>query len=276
MKITLRSVLALLLLLSTAFLRAQGPPPNPVVVVPDGRTETDSIPGNTSNVYLFSTLPGHSYSIEQSRGLNQPTVPMFVSAGCPGPFFGTPVNDTSSMDPAVTLNTGFGQQRQREAFACTGPIYPAILPGQASIMIYNSSPTPYTFSITVTDTTLFSAKWGAGVNSDTFWTFTNTSSAPVNISINALDTNGFAQFFPGLPPPGNSMSVAPGAVLSIDTTQIPPQFRTNPPGGAPLGGSVRVTEDGPPGAILATAAIVTNAASPTPTTESVKIAPKHH
>src|SRR5215831_20696690 len=106
MKITLRSVFALFLLLSPALLPAQGI--TSVVVVADGRTETDSIPGNTSNVYLFSTLPGHSYSIEQSRGLNQPTVPMFVSAGCPGPFFGTPVNDTSSMDPAVTLNTGFG------------------------------------------------------------------------------------------------------------------------------------------------------------------------
>jgi hypothetical protein len=273
MKITLRSLLALFLLLSPALLLAQAF--NSVVVVPDGRTETDSIPVNTSSVYLFSTLAGHSYSIEQSRGLNQPTLPMFVFAGCPGPFFGTLVNDTSSMDPAVTLNTGFGQQRQREAFACTGPVYPAVGTGQANIMIYNSGPTPYTFSITVTDTTLYSAKWGAGINSDTFWTFTNTSSAPVNISIVTLDTNGFAQFFPGLPNPNNSMSVAPGAVLSVDTTQIPSQFRTNPPGGTPLGGSVRVTEDGPPGAILATAVIVTNAGSPTPTTESVKIAPKH-
>lgn len=273
MKITLRGVLALFLLLSPALLRAQGS--NVVVVVPDGRTETDSIPVNTSNVYLFSTLAGHSYSIEQSRGLNQPTLPMFVFAGCPGPFFGTSVNDTSLMDPAVALNTGFGQQRQREAFACTGPVSPSMSPGQSNIMIYNSSPTPYTFSITVTDTTLCSAKWGAGINSDTFWTFTNTSSAPVKISINTLDTNGFAQFFPGLPNPGNFMSVAPGALVSVDTTQIPFPFRSNPPGGVPLGGSVCVTEDGPPGAILATEAIITNAGSPTPTTESVRIAPKH-
>jgi hypothetical protein len=274
MKITLRSVLGLLLLLSPALLRAQMGY-NSVVVVPDGRIETDSVPANTSSVYLFSTLPGHSYSIEQSRGLSQPTLPMYVFAGCPGPFMGNAVNDTSSMDPAVALNTGFGQQRQREAFACTGPVFPSMTPGQASIMINNFNPAPYTFSITVTDTTLLSAKWAATINSDTFWTFTNTSSAPVNISINTLDATGFAQFFPGLPFPGNSTSIAPGAVLSIDTTQIPPEFRANPPGGTPLGGSVRVTEDGPPGAILATATIVTNAGSPTPTTESVKIAPKH-
>jgi hypothetical protein len=273
MKIPLRSLLALFLLLSPALLRAQGP--NSVVLVPDGRTETDSIPVNSNSMYVFSTLAGHSYSIEQSRGLNQPTLPMFVLGGCPGPFFGNLIIDTSFMDPAVALNTGFGQQRQRQAFACTGPVYPSVGTGQASIMINNPSPTPYTFSISVTDTTLYSAKWLAGIDSDTFWTFTNTSSAPVHISIVTLDNNGFGQFFPGLPNPNNSMSIAPGTVLSVDTTQIPPEFRTDPPGGAPLGGSVRVTEDGPPGAILATAAIVTNAGSPTPSTESVKIAPKH-
>src|SRR5215472_2038053 len=115
MKITLRSVFALFLLLSPALLPAQGI--TSVVVVADGRTETDSIPGNASSVYLFSTLPGHSYSIEQSRGLNQPTLPMFVFPGCPGPF-GPAARDTSSMDPAVDINNGLGPQRQREAFAC--------------------------------------------------------------------------------------------------------------------------------------------------------------
>ena len=273
MNITLRSLLGLILLLSPALSHAQGSNFVVVSVVPDGRTETDSIAPNTDNVYLFSTLPGHSYSIEQSRGLNRPTLPMLVSQACPGPF-GTPVNDTSSMDPAVDLNTGLGQQRQREAFACPGPVYPSVTPGQASVTIYNSSSTPYVFSITVTDTTLYSAKWGAGTNSDTFWTFSNTSSAAVNISINVLDSNGFAQQFPGLPNQG-SVSIAAGATLSVDTTQIPPQFRTNPPGGAPLSGSVRVTEDGPPGAILAKAAIITNGGGPTPTIETVKFAPRN-
>src|SRR5215470_13533918 len=118
MKITFRSVLALYLLLSPALLRAQMGF-NSVVVVPDGRTETDSVPANSSSVYLFATQPGHSYSIEQSRGLSQPTLPMYVFAGCPGPFFGVNINDTSSMDPAVAYIQGFGQQRQREAFSCT-------------------------------------------------------------------------------------------------------------------------------------------------------------
>src|SRR5215469_1607893 len=189
MKISVRNLLGFVLLLSPALLHAQGN--NVVVVVPDGRTEADSVPANTNNVYLFSTLPGHSYSIEQSRGLNRPTLQMYVSPGCPG-FFGSSVNDTSSMDPAVDLNTGLGQQRKRQAFACPGPVYPSIPPGQASINIYNSSPTPSAVSITVTDTTLYSAKWAAGSNSDTFWTFTNTSSAAVNISLNVLDSSGFA------------------------------------------------------------------------------------
>jgi hypothetical protein len=271
MKLTVRSLLAVFLLLSSGLLRAQGI--SAVVVVPDGRTETDSIPINSSTTYLFSTLPGHSYSIEQSRGLSQPTLPMFVGPACPNSP-GGPIDDTSTMDPAVNINTGLGQQRQREAFACLGPVFPSIPPGQASVMIYNSSPAPYTFSLTVIDTTLQSPKWKAGVSSDTFWTFTNTSSAPVNISMNFVDTNGYAAPLPGLPNPG-PMTVAPGATLSVDTTQIPQQFRSNPPGGVLLGGSVRVTEDGPPGAILATAAIVTNANSPTPSTETVKFEPRH-
>ena len=198
---------------------------------------------------------------------------MNVYAGCPNSY-GVQVNDTSSMDPAVNINTGYGQQRQREAFACPGPVFPSMPPGQASVFIFNSSPAPYSFTLTVIDTTLQSAKWRASINSDTFWTFTNSSSAPVNISMNFVDNNGYAEPLPGLPNPG-PMSVAPGATLSVDTTQIPQQFRINPPSGPPLGGSVRVTEDGPPGAILATAAIVTNANSPTPTTETVKFEVKH-
>lgn len=268
MKITFRGLLVLILWISPAILYAQGN--NILVVVPDGRTETDTVAVNTTNVYLFSTLPGHSYSIEQSRGLNRPTLPMSVQPACPGPF-GTPVNDTSSMDPAVDLSTGLGQQRQRTAFACPGPVYPSAMPGQASVMISNSTSTPYTFSISVSDTTLYSAKWAAGTNSDTFWTFTNTSSGAVNISINVLDSNGYSQPFPGFPSQG-SVSIAAGATLSFDTTQIPSQFRTNPSIG-PLSGSVRVTEDGPPGVILATSTITSSGA--TPTIETVKFAPRH-
>jgi hypothetical protein len=276
MKLTLRSLLPLLLLFSPLLSYGQGY--NLVGVVPDGRTETDTIAPNTTGEYLFSTLAGHSYSIEQSKGLSQPTLPMYVFPGCPSPY-GISIIDTTFMDPAVDLNLGFGQQRQRDAFACPGPVSPPMPPGQPvtsgqSLITFNNfNATPYTFSITVTDTTLFSAKWGAGTNFDTFWTFTNTSSAPVNIGINVLDINGSSQFIPGLPFPGSSMNIPPGAMLSVDTTQIPPQFRANPP--VPLTGTVRVTEDGPPGAILATETIVTNAGSPAPTVETVKLAPKH-
>jgi len=148
------------------------------------------------------------------------------------------------------------------------------MPTQAFIMINNTSSTPYAFSLTVTDTTLRSPKWAVGITSDTFWTFTNVSSAAVNITVNPLDTNGFAEMFPGFPVPGSSMSIQPGATLSIDTTQVPQWVRTNPPGGIPLAGSVLVTEDGPPGAILAAATIV-NSAGPTPTIETVKFDLRH-
>src|SRR5215472_2031257 len=272
MKITLRSLFVVLLLLSPALLPAQNF--NQVIVVPDGRTETDSIAVNNNNSYAFTTRPGHSYSIEQSRGLNQPILQMTVFPGCSGSYGTVPsVNDTSAMDPAVNINFGSGQQRQRMAFACPGPVFPPAPfnppPSQAFIMINNTSPAPYAFSLTVTDTTLQSPKWTAGITSDTLWTFTNVSSAAVNISLNALDAYGNSEMFPGFPTPGSSISIQPGATISIDTTQVPQWLRTNPPGGPPLLGSVLVTEDGPPGAILAAATIVNNA-GPTPTIETVK------
>lgn len=272
MNVTLRSLLPLFLVLPAGLVHAQGC--NIEMVVPDGRTETDSIPANGCTAYVFTTLSGHSYSVEQSRGLNRPTIFMAVGPSCPNNSSFS-MNDTSTMDPAVNINTGSGQQRQRVAFACTAPVNPSAQPGQASATINNSGSAPYTFSLTVTDTTLQSPKWRAGANCDTFWTFTNLSSAPVNISINVLDVNGNPFPAPGLPNPGN-ISIAPGASISLDTTQIPQQFRTNPPPGTTLSGSVRVTEDGPPGAILAAAAIVTNAGGPTPTTETVKFEPNRH
>jgi hypothetical protein len=283
MKITLRRLIVVLVLLSPALLRAQMNF-SQAIVVPDGRTETDSIPVGNNNSYLFAAFAGHSYSIEQSRGLNQPTLPttgqptlqMTVFPGCSN-FF-VPVNDTSAMDPAVNLSTWPAQQRQRLAFVCPGPIFPPApfnppASNQAMIMINNTSPAPYAFSLTVTDTTLRSPKWTAGITSDTFWTFTNVSSAAVNISLNALDAFGNSAMFPGLPPPGSSMSIQPGQLVSIDTTQVPQWARTNPPGGPPLVGSVLLAEDGPPGAIQATATIVNNA-GPTPTIETVKFEPR--
>jgi len=267
MKLTVRGLLTLFLLLAPVLLLAQG---NKIlVVVPDGRSEADSIPVNTGATYLFSVLPGHSYSIEQSRGLNSPTLPMWAAPSCPSPY-GISISDTSTMDPAVTINTGFGQQRQRLAFTCPGPVNPYGPPGQSSVMIYNSSGATYTFSISVIDTTLLSAKWKAGTNSDTFWTFTNTTSAPVNISINLVDTNGFPQFLPN--PGPTPITIAPGATYSTDTTQIPPFLRTTP-NGVPLSGSILVGQNGPPGAILATAVIVTNSGTGS-STDTVKFEPK--
>ena len=270
MKNALRSLLMFLLLFSPALLLAQGN--NLFVVVPDGRTETDSILPNMGTTYVFSTMQGHSYSVEQTRGLMSPTIQMWIGPTCPGPF-GMTLVDTSQMDPAVTLNIGSGQQRQRLAFVCPGPIYPNpnSPPGQASATIFNFGGSPYNFSLSVVDTTLFSPKWKAGPNSDTFWTFINTSSAPVNIWINAVDTFGYSQYLPNIGP--NPITIAPGATYSTDTTQIPPFLRTLP-NGTPLSGSVLVGQNGPPGAILASAVIETNFGGPAPSTETVKFEPK--
>src|SRR5579859_3467706 len=100
MKAKFCSLFACLVLFLPTLLKAQGN--NILTVVPDGRQGSDSIPPNTGTSYLFSPQPGHSYSVEQSRGLNRPTMPMWVASGCPGNY----PADTSTMVPAVTLNTG--------------------------------------------------------------------------------------------------------------------------------------------------------------------------
>jgi hypothetical protein len=119
---------------------------------------------------------------------------------------------------------------------------------------------------------LFSPKWKAGPDSDTFWTFTNISSAPVNIWVNLVDANGGSVYLPN--PGPNPITITPGATYSTDTTQIPPFLRNMPPNGAPLSGSVVTGQNGPPGAILATAVIVTNSGGPAPSTETVKFEPR--
>jgi len=271
MKAKFCSLFACLVLFLPALLPAQGN--NIVTVVPDGRQESDSIPPNSGTSYLFSPQAGHSYSVEQSRGLNRPTLPMWVASGCPG----APPMDTSTAVPAVVLNVGFPPQRQRISFACVGPVFPSNQQYIASAMIQNfGTPTAYTFNLTVTETTLYGGKWKATPNADTFWTFTNTSSAPVNVALALLDSFGNQ-----LNPPSPPVAINPGATFSIDTTQIQlPRNGPPPMGSMSLSGSVLASQDGPPNAIQATEVIVTNNGAPCPgptcvtTSETVKLEPK--
>jgi hypothetical protein len=259
-------------LLLPALLAAQGN--NIVTVVPDGRQESDSIPANAGSSYLFLSQAGHSYSVEQSRGLSRPTVPMSVYSGCPGNY----PSDTSTMVPAVALNIGYPPQRQRISFACAGPVFPYAQPNYAQIMIQNfGTGATYNFNLTVTETTLLAAKWKATSNADTYWTFTNTSSAPVNVVLSLLDGFGNQMNSP------TSVAISPGATFPTDTTQIPVP-RNGPTGGpgntATLGGSVLVSQDGPPNAIKATEVIVTTNSGPCPgptcvtASETVTLEPK--
>ena len=145
-------------------------------------------------------------------------------------------------------------------------------------MIHNFGSAAYTFNVTVTDTTLYAGKWQATPNADTFWTFTNTSSVPINVALNLLDPGGNQMNWN----PPVAVAIDPGATFSIDTTQIPLPPRNPPPPGGPivLSGSVLVTQDGPPNSIEATEVIVTNNGAPCPgptcvsSSETVKLEPK--
>src|SRR5260370_16866016 len=172
MKTKLYSLLACFMLLSQGFVLAQGPGNNIQTVVPDGREESDSIPVGTATTYLFSAQAGHSYSVEQSRGMSRPIIPMMVFGGCPG----SSANDTSTMAPEGTLNIGFPQQRQRIAFTCPGPVFPPASPNYSQAMIPNfNGGAAYNFSISGTDTTLFTDHGQPPRNTDPLCTSTNST-----------------------------------------------------------------------------------------------------
>jgi hypothetical protein len=264
-------LLACLALATPALVPAQAY--NQVILVPDGRQESDSIPLGATGQYVFAVQPGHSYSVEQSRGLNRPTLYMLAYDNCPLPS----ITDTSTMDPAVVVNNvGLQPQRQRVTIVCGGIPSPNSAQFFGEVQIQNSGgagPVPYNFNITVKDTTLFSNKWKAAASTDTYWTFTNISSAPINVIFSVLDAQGNLLSRVG------PIGVIPNTTYSVNTIQLP--LPRTAPDGTPitLSGSVVATQDGPPGAIRAGAAIMTTEPGPcqgpcNTTTETVRFEPK--
>src|SRR5260370_11872598 len=92
MKTKLCSLFACFMLLSPALVLAQGPGNNIQTVVPDGREESDSIPVGTATTYLFSAQAAHSYSVEQTRGMTRPIIPIILFGTCPA---NSPIHTTT-------------------------------------------------------------------------------------------------------------------------------------------------------------------------------------
>ncbi len=109
-----------------------------------------------------------------------------------------------------------------------------------AMRVRNNSDLVVNVLVSVTETTLFSPGWATFAGLQTFWSFLNTTNATLNGTITLLDTNGtqVAALGVGILP---NRAVFPSTItLGIAANRS---------------GTARFTHDGPPGAVLAEAAI---------------------
>jgi hypothetical protein len=143
--------------------------------------------------------------------------------------------DTTAVDP------GSGASSRRVSFTAGGggTFFRAALDNTAGL------PIPFTFSWA--DTTMFSPAWGTNGSFNTFYSFQNTTEGTVNGTLKLLDTAGAEVS-------SVAVTVPAGRTASANTQTIGvPRNRT---------GTARFTHDGPPGAILAEAALANFSISP--------------
>jgi hypothetical protein len=210
---------------------------NPVGVVPDGRLAASTIPAGTT-LWFGASLPvganvGNSYSLEftNTAGTNVPPGSLTVFSGddgCTGTSTLTPT-DTSTFDPAGPAGI------VRVSFTSSGATLPLF---RARLVNTSGSPIPFSFSWS--DTTMYSPAWSTNGGFDTFYSFQNTTGAALSGTLTLLDTAGVAlSSFPLSLPAGQTASAnTSGLMVARSKT-----------------GTARFTHNGPPGAIVAEAAI---------------------
>jgi len=209
------------------------------VVIPDGRLTASTIAGGATAWFASTLRIGNSYSVEfkNANGSNVPPGVLTVfrgDDGCSGTSTLTTTN-TTGVEPGESTGA------VRVSFTATGitPLF--------QLRIVNGGATTIAYSFSVSDTTMFSPAWSTNGSFDTFYSFLNTTGTTLNGMLTLLDTTGATlSTFP--------LSIPPGQTASTNTsTLVVARNRT---------GTARFTHDGPPGAIVAEAAIANFTISP--------------
>jgi len=203
------------------------------VVVPDGRVTAHTLVATA--LFGASLKIGNSYSVEAKKATGDTTplgtLTMFSGDdGCNVPTLVT--RDTSGIDPAA------GPGGARVSFTATGveTYFRARLAGA-----------PADFTLTWSDTAMFSPAWSTFGSFDTFYSFQNTTGAALSVTLTLFDTAGAMVSTATLPIPSGQTASANTATLGT------PRNRT---------GTARLTHDGPPGAVVAEAAVANFSISP--------------
>jgi hypothetical protein len=187
--------------------------------------------------------PGDSYSLEfKNAQVDSPvssvapgTLTVFRGDdGCSGTST-LAVTDTTPRDPS---DTGASV---RVSFTAAGvsPFFRATLA--------NGSPSTIPYSVSWSDTTLYSPAWSTNASFDTYYSVTNTTAIGLNGFLMLLDKSGSA-----LGP--TYVTIPAGQTVSVNTSALGiPRNRT---------GTARFTHDGPPGAAIIEAAIASFTLNP--------------
>ena len=239
-------VSAFVMMLGASLARAEGTAcGTPTVIVPDGRITTSTIASGATFFFRISSRSGNSYSAEFHNVLGAAvqtpgTLTVFSDAACATPITGT---NAAATDPA-DLNGN------RVTFTATT--------AQTLFSLNNTSGGTLTYSFTVSDTTMFSPAWSTFGTFDSFYSFLNTTGT--TISGNLVLYNSAGTQVGTTPVTINANSTAATNTSALGTVRN-------------MAGTAKFTHNGPPGAVLAEAAIANFTISPTPYFQGVKFQP---
>lgn len=192
----------------------------------DGRILRGTIPNATTFWFGAYLTAGRSYSLEvifakASYG-SRPVVTGFQQtlASCTTSLAGT--RDTTSIEPQqrgtskrISFTAGFSDFH--------------------SFSVENTTGVDQEYSISLSETTLFSAAWSTNGSYATYYSFYNTTSSPINVTITLTTSSGSNA--------GSTLlAVPPGRTTSTNTVAL-----ATP---ANQAGTAIATHNGPPGAVL--------------------------
>ena len=221
------------------------------IVLADGRPRAVAVPFNGTGTFVlgmfFRAAPGRSYSVEVFQGRFISVIQIFLdganASGCPLAN-AAGVRVTTDIEPRGVDSADL----ERFSFTATAPITNVGSPFYVVRMRNTSTTTAQTVTITVSDTTLFNPAWSTFGTFETFYSIVNTTRATLNTTLKLFDTTGteVASF--------DFTNIPAGGTVSTNTSALGVANNLN--------GSATLTHDGPPGAIIAEAAIANFAVTP--------------
>jgi hypothetical protein len=202
------------------------------VIVPDGRLTLATIGAGATVRVAASLNIGNSYSVEfkNTAGTSTPPGTLTIYAGDDGCSGTSSVSstDASGIDPAGTggvVRRSFTARGTQTLFSAT---------------LVNGSGSAIPFSVTWSDTTLYSPAWSTNGLFDTFYSLQNTTGSDLFGMLILVDTSGAVQKNVPIVIPAGTTASANTASLSISRN---------------LTGTAKFTHNGPPGSVVAEAAI---------------------